>query len=169
MKTIAIVGAGVGGMAAAWDLRKAGHTVTIYEGSDSVGGLAGGFRLPGWDWSVEKYYHHWFQTDKDILGLIRELGWEEDVIFPRPKTVVYTDGKFAPLDSPLAALTFPGLTCLILPGLDSPPYICVTFQVGVPWKNSPPMNGCARRMGISSTSCCLSRSCRGSSAATIRK
>ena len=108
MKTIAIVGAGVGGMAAAWDLRKAGHTVTIYEGSDSVGGLAGGFRLPGWDWSVEKYYHHWFQTDKDILGLIRELGWEEDVIFPRPKTVVYTDGKFAPLDSPLAALTFPG-------------------------------------------------------------
>lgn len=108
MKTIAIVGAGVGGMAAAWDLRKAGHEVTIFEGSDSVGGLAGGFKLPEWDWSVEKFYHHWFQTDRDILGLIEELGWKEDVVFPHPKTVVYTDGKFAPLDSPLAALTFPG-------------------------------------------------------------
>jgi len=112
MKTIAIVGAGVGGMAAAWDLRKAGNAVRIFEGSDSVGGLAGGFRLPGWKWSVEKYYHHWFQSDKDILGLIRELGWEKDVIFPRPKTVVYANGKFAPLDSPLAALTFPGFNLL---------------------------------------------------------
>ena len=108
MKTIAIVGAGVGGMAAAWDLVEAGHSVTIFEGSDSVGGLAGGFKLPGWEWSVEKYYHHWFQSDRDILGLINELGWKDDVVFPRPKTVVYADGKFAPLDSPLAALTFPG-------------------------------------------------------------
>jgi len=112
MKTIAIVGAGVGGMAAAWDLAKAGHTVTIFEASDSVGGLAGGFKLPGWEWTVEKYYHHWFQTDRDILGLINELGWKDDVIFPRPKTVVFTDGKFAPLDSPLAALTFPGFNLL---------------------------------------------------------
>ena len=112
MKTIAIVGAGVGGMAAAWDLAKAGHSVTIFEASDSVGGLAGGFKLPGWEWTVEKYYHHWFQTDRDILGLINELGWKDDVIFPRPKTVVFTDGKFAPLDSPLAALTFPGFNLL---------------------------------------------------------
>ncbi len=112
MKTIAIVGAGVGGMAAAWDLAKAGHSVTIFEASDSVGGLAGGFKLPGWEWTVEKYYHHWFQTDRDILGLINELDWKDDVIFPRPKTVVFTDGKFAPLDSPLAALTFPGFNLL---------------------------------------------------------
>ena len=27
---IAIIGAGYGGMAAAWDLRRAGHDVTIY-------------------------------------------------------------------------------------------------------------------------------------------
>jgi len=112
MKTVAIIGAGVGGMAAAWDLRRAGHQVTIFEGSDSVGGLAGGFKLPGWEWSVEKYYHHWFQTDRDILGLIEELGWKDQVIFPRPKTVVYTRGKFAPLDSPFAALTFPGFNLL---------------------------------------------------------
>jgi 2-polyprenyl-6-methoxyphenol hydroxylase-like FAD-dependent oxidoreductase len=33
---IAIIGAGYGGMAAAWDLRRAGHNVTIYESADYV-------------------------------------------------------------------------------------------------------------------------------------
>jgi len=107
---IAIIGAGVGGLAAAHDLQKAGHQVTIFEGADHVGGLASGFKEPDWDWSVEQFYHHWFQTDSDMLGLIRELGWQDKVIFPHPKTVVYYNGSFYPLDSPRAALTFPGFT-----------------------------------------------------------
>jgi len=106
---IAIIGAGIGGMAAAYDLVRAGHTVTIYEGSDSVGGLATGFKDQGWDWSVEKYYHHWFATDRHMLGLIEELGWQDQVIFPRPYTVMYHEGKFYPFDSIMAALLFPGL------------------------------------------------------------
>jgi protoporphyrinogen oxidase len=106
---IAIIGAGFGGMAAAYDLRKAGHEVVIYESADYVGGLASGFKEPHWDWSVEKFYHHWFQTDKDMLGLIRELGWEDKVIFPRPLTVMYHEGKFYPFDSIAKALLFPGL------------------------------------------------------------
>ncbi|HEX8991500.1 MAG TPA: FAD-dependent oxidoreductase, partial [Anaerolineales bacterium] len=60
---IAIIGAGFGGLAAAYDLRKAGHEVTIFESADYVGGLASGFKEPHWDWWVEKFYHHWFQTD----------------------------------------------------------------------------------------------------------
>ncbi|MFZ5819788.1 MAG: FAD-dependent oxidoreductase, partial [Chloroflexota bacterium] len=52
---IAIIGAGYGGMAAAYDLRKAGHKVTIFESADFVGGLASGFKEPHWDWSVEKF------------------------------------------------------------------------------------------------------------------
>ncbi|MBE3143423.1 MAG: NAD(P)/FAD-dependent oxidoreductase [Planctomycetes bacterium] len=107
---IAIIGAGVGGLAAAHDLQKAGHQVTIFEGADHVGGLASGFKEPDWDWSVEQFYHHWFQTDSDMLGLIRELGWQDKVIFPHPKTVMYYNGGFYPLDSIWAALTFPGFT-----------------------------------------------------------
>ena len=106
---IAIIGAGFGGMAAAFDLRKAGHEVTIFESADFVGGLASGFKEPHWDWSVEKFYHHWFQSDASMLGLIRELGFEDKVRFPRPLTVMYHDGKFFPFDSILNALRFPGL------------------------------------------------------------
>jgi len=109
MSKIAIIGAGFGGMAAAWDLKRAGHAVTIYEAADYVGGLASGFKEPGWDWSVEKFYHHWFQSDKSMLGLIKELGWSEKVVFPRPLTVLYHKGKFYPFDSIIKALLFPGL------------------------------------------------------------
>jgi len=106
---IAIIGAGFGGMAAAYDLKKAGHEITIYESADYVGGLASGFKEPHWDWFVEKFYHHWFQSDKDMLGLIKELGWDGKVLFPRPFTVLLHNGKWYPFDSILRALLFPGL------------------------------------------------------------
>jgi len=99
MKNIAILGAGIGGMAAAYDLARAGNQVTIYEAAESAGGLASGFKEPHWDWSLEKFYHHWFTTDRHVLGLIDELGWRERVIFKRPYTVVYWEGKFYPFDS----------------------------------------------------------------------
>ena len=106
---IAIIGAGFSGLAAAFDLTKAGHEVIIFEAVDYVGGLASGFKEPGWDWSVEKFYHHWFESDKYMLGLIKELGWEDKVLFPRPLTVMYHNGKFYPFDSIVKALLFPGL------------------------------------------------------------
>jgi protoporphyrinogen oxidase len=106
---IAIIGAGYGGMAAAWDLRKAGHEITIFESAGYVGGLASGFKEPHWDWSVEKFYHHWFQTDSEMLGLIRELGLDDKVRFPRPFTVMLYKNKWYPFDSIIHALLFPGL------------------------------------------------------------
>jgi protoporphyrinogen oxidase len=106
---IAVIGAGYGGMAAAWDLKKAGHEVTIFESADHAGGLASGFKEPHWDWSVEKFYHHWFQTDSEMLGLIRELELEDKVRFPRPFTVMLYKNKWYPFDSIIKMAFFPGL------------------------------------------------------------
>jgi protoporphyrinogen oxidase len=105
---IAILGAGVGGMAAAHDLNKAGHDVTIYEAAGYVGGLAAGFKEPHWKSSVEQFYHHWFTSDADMFNFQREMGLYEKARILNPKTVVYHNDKFYRLDSPLAALTFPG-------------------------------------------------------------
>jgi protoporphyrinogen oxidase len=74
-----------------------------------VGGLAAGFKEPHWEWSVEKFYHHWFASDAHMLGLMDELGLRDKVLFPRPYTVMYHNGKFYPLDSIIKALLFPGL------------------------------------------------------------
>jgi protoporphyrinogen oxidase len=106
---IAIVGAGIAGMSAAHDLSKKGHEITIFEAADYVGGLAAGFKESHWDWSVERFYHHWFQSDSAILGLIEELGWSDQLIFPRPVTVMFHKGKFYPFDSIPSALLYPGL------------------------------------------------------------
>ncbi len=108
MKT-AIIGAGFGGMAAAYDLLKAGHSVDILEAAAQPGGLSAGFREPNWDWSLEYFYHHWFHSDRFMLQLFRDLGVQDKVIFRRPYTVVYHEGKFYPFDSIPAALLYPGL------------------------------------------------------------
>jgi len=105
----AVIGAGFGGMAAAYDLAKSGYEVTIFEAENHPGGLASGFKEPNWDWSVEKFYHHWFASDKHMLGLVEELGWSDKVIFPRPFTVLLYKGEWYPFDSILKAILFPGL------------------------------------------------------------
>jgi len=44
-----------------------------------------------------------------MLGLINELGWSDKVLFPRPYTVMYYQGRFYPFDSILKVILFPGL------------------------------------------------------------
>ena len=68
------------------------ETVSIFEATDTVGGLAAGFKDDDWDWYLEKFYHHWFQTDHDILNLIEEIGQSDKVFFPRPITRYWIDG-----------------------------------------------------------------------------
>ena len=106
---IAIIGAGYSGMAAAYDFAKAGHQITIYEAEETAGGLARGFKEDNWDWTVDRFYHHWFASDEHMLGIIDELGLSDKVLFPRPYTVMLDKGKWYPFDSILQALLYPGL------------------------------------------------------------
>lgn len=111
-KRIAIIGAGVAGLSAAYDLAKQGHSVTVFEAAETVGGLASGFRAEGWEWSLERFYHHWFASDRDVLALINEIGQGDKVFFPRPLTAVWQQGRAYALDSPLAVLKYPGIPFL---------------------------------------------------------
>jgi len=102
----------VAGLAAAYDFARAGRQIVCFEAADQVGGLAGGFKATHWDWSVEKFYHHWFQSDEHLLKLTSELGVRDKVIFPKPVTALYHDGEFYAFDSPIAVLRFPGIPFL---------------------------------------------------------
>ena len=103
---IGIIGAGITGLSAAYDLTKLGHTVTIYEARPQAGGLAAGFRDERWAWSLDCFYHHWFASDDDLVGLIDDLGARDRLFFPWPTTSIYYQGQIYPLDSLVPALKF---------------------------------------------------------------
>lgn len=111
---IAIIGAGFTGLSAAYELTKKGHDVTVFEKDVRPGGLAIGYQEKGWEWTLEKHYHHWFTNKQDainhdqtILALAREVGIK--VLIKRPKTSVFVDGEIFQFDSPKHVLTFPKL------------------------------------------------------------
>ena len=104
---VAIIGGGFTGLAAAYELSKRGHKVTLFEKEKVLGGLAYGFREKNWDWHLEYAYHHWFTNDRAMLRLIDELGLTNKLIIRRPITANFYCGKTYQLDSPISLLRFP--------------------------------------------------------------
>lgn len=101
---VAILGAGFTGLTIAQTLQKQGFDVTIFERESIPGGLATGFSLPDWQWSLEKHYHHIFTSDTSIIDLARQGNCPFE--FHRPKTSSYINSQIFQLDSPLNVLTF---------------------------------------------------------------
>src|SRR3989344_5256913 len=91
---VAILGGGITGLTAGYLLAKKGHSVTIFEKEKILGGLASGFNPPnsatsdvtgGWDWPLERAYHHLFANDDDILSFAKEVGFDQ-IYFQEPIT-----------------------------------------------------------------------------------
>ena len=129
---IAVIGAGIAGLSAAYDLLAKGFDVTLYEASDLAGGLAGGFRDEQWEWPLEKFYHHLFQSDKEIIGLVDELGMSDQLFFPRPTTSVIFREKIVPFDSPQRWITFPGFNLLDVARFG---LVSAYLRFSKPWRN----------------------------------
>ena len=104
-KTAAIIGGGFCGLAAAYELAKAGIEVTLFEKDNELGGLAGTFEVsPGK--RLEKFYHHWFSSDVDILNFIEEIGLGDRIKFCPSRTGFYHANSIFRLASPWDLLRF---------------------------------------------------------------
>lgn len=108
--TIAIIGAGFTGLSAAFTLARQGVRVIVVDAANQVGGLAVGFREKNWDWSVERFYHHIFTNDTEIISLAHEIGIVPQ--FSRPTTAVLWKDQIFPFDSAVDLLRFPGLSMI---------------------------------------------------------
>ncbi|MBI3781594.1 MAG: FAD-dependent oxidoreductase [candidate division NC10 bacterium] len=88
-------------MAAAWELAEQGHAVTIYERSGVFGGLASGFPLG--DQSgvfLDKFYHHIFRSDTDIIALIHRMGLAHRLEWHADKSCIFAHGREWALQRP---------------------------------------------------------------------
>ncbi|MGQ9593852.1 MAG: NAD(P)/FAD-dependent oxidoreductase [Anaerolineae bacterium] len=108
-KHVGIVGGGVTGLTAAYELARRGCQVTLFEAAETLGGLSSGFRDEAWEWSLERFYHHIFASDDIIIRFVQEIGFGDALFFPRPLTSIWSRGAPHPFDSPIAVLRFPHL------------------------------------------------------------
>ena len=102
---VAVIGAGVAGLTAAYELGKAGARCDVYERWPGLGGQAATLDAGG-EVLLERYYHHLFTSDRHIADLYRQLGMP-DAIEWRPSSVAFfAGGESHPLTTPLDLLRF---------------------------------------------------------------
>lgn len=90
-KKIAVIGAGPAGITAAYELTKAGFSVTLYEASDRVGGLSKTIDL--WNQKVDLGPHRFFSNDTKVNKLWLEVV-EKDYRMVDRLTRIYYKKKF---------------------------------------------------------------------------
>lgn len=101
---IAIIGAGATGLTAGYELCKKGFQVSLYEESETVGGLANTFNVGGTE--LEHYYHHIFTSDTEVTDMAEKLGIGDKMRWREPTNGFYASGKLYPFTSPLDLLSF---------------------------------------------------------------
>ena len=105
---VVIIGGGFTGLSAAYDLARAGHKVVILEKEAAVGGLASGFTVG--EFTLERFYHHWFTNDLHVMDLIRDIGRESEVVYRPTRTGMYYANTIFRLSTPLDLLKFKALS-----------------------------------------------------------
>ena len=108
---VAVVGAGVAGLTAAYELGRAGAHCDVYERWPGLGGQAATLDVGG-GVLLERYYHHLFTSDRHIAALYRKLELP-DAIEWRPSSVgFFAAGRIHPFTTPIDLLRFPPLSPL---------------------------------------------------------
>jgi protoporphyrinogen oxidase len=102
--TVAVIGGGFTGLAAALDLATAGAKPVVLEAAPEVAGLAASFQVGGE--RLDAFYHHWFRSDHDIIELIEELGLAANLVWHASSTGLRYRGRTYRLSSPMDVLRF---------------------------------------------------------------
>lgn len=104
MRRVVIIGGGLSGLSAAYDLSRQDVHVTLLEAAPDFGGLASSFRLHGQP--VERFYHFICRSDSDLLKLVDEFKLQDKLHWRAGPTSFYYNGKRYPFSKPLDLLNF---------------------------------------------------------------
>jgi protoporphyrinogen oxidase len=101
---IGVIGGGITGLTAAYDLARKGHEVVLFEKEPYLGGQASTFEVEGTP--LERYYHHIFTGDADMMALMEELGVNERMEWLTSKVGFFYQGEIYDFVTPLDLLRF---------------------------------------------------------------
>jgi len=101
---VAVVGAGLTGLVAAYRLAKAGVRVTVFERYPKPGGLVASTSVGGEP--IECFYHHIFTTDSEYLALAAELDLAAAVRWLPSRMGFYTADRLWDFGTPASLLRF---------------------------------------------------------------
>ncbi|HJN39213.1 MAG TPA: NAD(P)/FAD-dependent oxidoreductase [Chloroflexota bacterium] len=107
---VAIIGAGITGLTAGYELARRGLAVDVYEAAPEIGGELGVVRVNGE--AVERYYHHLFRGDADIIDLLGELGIGDTLEWRAPTMGFFSGGRLYNFTTPIDLLKFSPLPLL---------------------------------------------------------
>jgi protoporphyrinogen oxidase len=105
---IGIIGGGIAGLAAAYELARKEHEVAVFEKGAELGGQASTFSIEGT--RLEKFYHHLFTSDRHIIQLINELGLSPRMRWIDSQVGLFHGGKVYDFVTPLDLLRFTPLS-----------------------------------------------------------
>jgi protoporphyrinogen oxidase len=107
---VAVVGGGLAGLVAAWDLANQGHRVTVYEKYPTFGGLASAFAIH--HTHLERFYHHIFATDLDLLELVEQLDLRGALVWNEENNANWREGVTTRISPPWRLLLWGQLSLL---------------------------------------------------------
>ena len=112
MTDVAVIGGGISGLAAAWQLSQLGVPFTLYEACDRLGGMIGTERRDGY--LLERGPSTLLATSPRVMNLVTALGLERRIVLPSSdakRRYIAKQGQLEPLpQSPMQALATPLLS-----------------------------------------------------------
>lgn len=101
---ICIIGGGLAGLSAAYDLGRWGYDVLVLESGNELGGLASSLTIEGRP--IERFYHFICKSDTDLVDLSNELGIGDKLHWRPSKTSFYYNGGLYGFGTPFDLLRF---------------------------------------------------------------
>lgn len=101
---VVVIGAGLAGLAASYDLVKSGFQVTLFDASSTPGGLASSIDIE--KHPVERFYHFICRLDHDLINLVQELNLSSRLHWRKTKTSFFHNQQLYPFGTPFDLIRF---------------------------------------------------------------